>query len=183
MLGFFARPIVKFIAIILLIIFLFSALVRCEPDAWTDVKQIYSQGYIAENGELVSGDLTAVFTKKIIPCTGFRISRDITLDAFFVVHYYNKNGEVFLNEKITSLNYSIEKGFMPTDENGDAAVGIRVSVHLKDKTTGFSTWDRLTMSSKLKISKTSVSVDSVVTSPVDPTDDPVELCVLRLEGF
>lgn len=178
------RPILRILGIVLVVFAVVFLFARCEQKTWSDVKQAYAQGYIDENADVVTGDVTAAYTEKLISCTGFKIRWEKSIGAYFVVHFYNADGSLCESVKVTGSGYSVDIGDMP-----EGVVGIRVSVHLNDKTSGLTRWDRWTMSNKLKISFTGVTseVGSSGTTEPDPTDPVIDLSApvpgFRWEAF
>ena len=106
----------------------------------------FALGTISNTGEINKDLVHSVYTKKIIKCIGFQISREFDYEVKYTVHYYDADSNWIGCNSYDQGSLIVNEGEMP-----DGAVGIRIVVESKDVTNGYSLWDRWTLDNHLKI--------------------------------
>lgn len=103
-----------------------------------------SVGAISETGELMPEQKHCIYTKKLLKCTSFKITREFGYGASYQIHYYGENGNWLCYESYDQDNLIVEE--MP-----EGASAIRVVVINRDATDGFSLWERWRLNKHIKI--------------------------------
>ena len=106
----------------------------------------FALGTISDTGEIHKDLVSSVYTKKIIKCVGFQISRDFGFEVKYTVHYYDAN-----SNWIGCKSYDQQSLMVKEGEMLEGAVGIRIVVVSKDAADGFSLWERWTLDNRFNI--------------------------------
>lgn len=120
------------LAILFVAIFIF-AVASCSADKpvgdWEEVKLSFKVGDISDSGEILVDD-TCLYTSDLIECTGFKLSKDISANVKYEIHYYDKDGkhladtDDFTNPVVNdTVEYSVPPISMP-----EGAAAIRIVV-------------------------------------------------------
>ena len=126
----------KYYAWLIVEILLIAALISaCFPKDFKAAHPKFVYGAISDNGKYDFEVKNSIVTKNLIPCTKFKINRDLNADYTLHIYYYNSKYELIETVKFDGEMLDVDYQKMPKD-----ADYIRIAI---SNFAGFSYWDRI----------------------------------------
>lgn len=126
-----------------------------DDSGYNKVNVTYEVGSIDETG-VFAEDECALYSKKLIECTGFKLTADFDSNIEYEVHYYDEDDKWISSVKSSDLQLEVAVGDMP-----EGATGIRIVIRpLEDDNEKIGLFERSKYANQLTVQITTEEVES-----------------------